>query len=198
MHREGREMPQLETPIDHVRTAAEVWAAAIATHRRRVSAYERFLATIEPPAKTPQPVEPGPPPAVPKPPSVPWEDIRNEVARRARVERGTLLKDGGRKLQTAALRQLALALTRKLTAASFPVIGRLYGVDHSTAIHAVRRMAAILDATGLTEADSVPVWVEAALPLLFVHIGEHRRACANRAVPLDQNGKFATQEDARC
>jgi hypothetical protein len=37
------------------------------------------------------------------------------------------------------------------------------------------------------------VWVETCLPLAFVEIARRRRARANKAVPLDANGKFASQ-----
>jgi hypothetical protein len=43
--------------------------------------------------------------------------------------------------------------------------------DHSTVIHPRNAMCPVLDVCGLTQDDSVQMRVEAASPLLFVHIG---------------------------
>jgi hypothetical protein len=186
-------MPRLDLPDDGVRTAADVRARAFAAFERRRAAYLKLAAA---PPPEPEPIAEGP--AVK--PSPPWRPIWSEVSRQTGIPAEHIKKgDESRGMPITAYRQLAMALMCRLTTLTLKTIAALFDVsDHSTVIHARNSMAPILDATGLTEADSVPIWVEAALPLLFVHIAEHRRACANRAVPFDQNRKFGTQEDTRC
>lgn len=51
-----------------------------------------------------------------------------------------------RKRALARPRQVAMALSRELTTASYPKIGRFYGGrDHTTALHAVRRINALCE-----------------------------------------------------
>jgi Bacterial dnaA protein helix-turn-helix len=164
-------MPHLDPMPDACRSAADVWQVARATHRRRVASYE----------KQQVPEFPAPPPA-PIPPKPPWWAIRDEVARQGGVEPHQLDKDGGRKLPIVALRQLSIALTRHLCRLSFPAIGRRYGIDHSTAVNAVRRMMPLMALLELeVAADDHPRrWVERALPLLAAHVDGIRAKYRNK------------------
>jgi chromosomal replication initiator protein len=49
-----------------------------------------------------------------------------------------LLVGKGRKRKIARPRQIAMALTREITGKSLPEIGRDFGRDHTTVLHAVR------------------------------------------------------------
>ena len=75
------------------------------------------------------------------------ELIISEVCRFYSIEESTLrgtLKNKG----TAEARQIAMYLVRKLTNLSLPDIGREFGRDHSTVIHAIRKVEnALADAT---------------------------------------------------
>jgi hypothetical protein len=172
-------MPRLDLPDDGIRTAGDVRSRAFAVFERRRVAYMKAAAS--PPAEPELLAER---PAVK--PFPPWRPICSELSRQTGVPSDWLKKrTESRGMPITAYRQLAMALMCRLTKLSLKTIARLFNVnDHSTVIHARGAMAPILDATGLTEADSVPIWVEAALPLLFVRIAEHRRACATRAVPF--------------
>jgi hypothetical protein len=177
-------MPRLELPDDGVRTASDVRARAFATFERRRAAYLKLAAEL-PRDESERLAEPEKA-AKPERPAMDWRPIWAEVARQTGIPAEHIKKgDESRGMPITAYRQLAMALMCRLTKLSLKTIARLFDVnDHSTVIHARRAMVPILDATGLTEADSVPIWVEAALPLLFVRIAEHRRACATRAVPF--------------
>jgi hypothetical protein len=88
-----------------------------------------------------------------------------------------LLKGYGRGLPAVAIRQLAVALTRRLTRLSLPVIARHLGLrDHTTAIHAISRMRPIMAVLELElgDEDQLERWVACALPLVFTHLGEMR------------------------
>lgn len=162
---------------DHVHTAAQAWAAAVAVQRRRAAGYERItmakllhepiapiVVSALPPPPPPLPVAPLPQVLVPA-----WQEIRDEVARQAGVDREVLYRDGGRKLAIVALRHLAVALTRRLTTLSFPAIARRYGLrDHTSAWHATLRMRPLTNALDreLTDADPPGRWVERSLLLL--------------------------------
>jgi hypothetical protein len=176
-------LPRLDLPLDHVNTAAAVWAAAAAVQRRRVAAYVRLPAQPE----APQRAEPEPPPAPIVLPAVPWEAIRDEVARQANVECWMLSKSGGRKLRTVALRQLAVALTRRLTRLSLPVIARKFQLrDHTTVLWAVTRMRPLIAVLELelTDEDTVADWVRGALPLLAAHVAEIRAKYREHGKPM--------------
>jgi hypothetical protein len=136
-------MPHLEIYDPGVSTAAQVWTAARAAHYRRPAAYEQRRPRLIPP-----------PAPAPMPPRLAWTVIHDEVAQQAGVERWTLSKDGGRKLATVSLRQLAVALTRRLTSLSLPAIGRRYGVDHSTIVNSVARMRPLMAVLELELADA--------------------------------------------
>jgi hypothetical protein len=179
-------MPRLDLPDDGIRTAADVRARAFAAFERRRATYLKLAAA--------PPAEPERPPVKTSPSSRP---ICAEVARQLGVPSDWLKKGAeSRGMPMTAYRQLAMALICRLTKLNLTTIARLFDVnDHSTVIHAKRTMAPVLDATGLTEADSVPVWIEACLPLLFVHVAEHRaKNRAHGVTMLGTDGKFAGQD----
>jgi|GEM_PF-2463742 chromosomal replication initiator protein len=74
--------------------------------------------------------------------AVPMGRIADTVARMAHLgNRGALLS-ARRDQHTAFARQLAMYLCRAVTRASFPVIGRFFGRDHSTVMHACKMVEA--------------------------------------------------------
>ncbi len=76
------------------------------------------------------------------PMAVPMGRIADAVARVAQLGgRGALLSLR-RDHHTAFARQLAMFLCREVTRASFPVIGKFFGRDHSTVVHACKIIAA--------------------------------------------------------
>jgi hypothetical protein len=167
---------------DHVRTAAEVWAAALATHRRRVAAYIRLEAQA-PPTDEPSPVtieEEAPPPS--------WRGVISELSRQTGIPASWLRKgDESRGQPITALRQLAMALLVKLGHMSLPAVARMFGgMNHTTALHARERMRPILDACELTEADPSQVWIEAALPLVLVHVAQLRAKNRTNAAVMNK------------
>jgi hypothetical protein len=180
-------MPRLDPMPDTCRTAADVRATSRAVFERRRVAYEKLAA-----APRAEPELLAERPAVNPPP--PWRPIYSEVSRQLGIPSDWLKKGTeSRGMPTAAYRQLAMALMCRLTKLSLNTIARLFDInDHSTVIHARNAMQPILDAAGLTEADSVPVWVEATLPLLFVHLAAYRaKNRAHGAAMHGANGKFA-------
>lgn len=80
--------------------------------------------------------------------------IISEVSRFYSVEesvlRGTLKNKG-----TAEARQIAMYLIRKLTNLSLPDIGREFGRDHSTVIHSIKKVEAILANPNATLHDNI-------------------------------------------
>jgi len=57
-------------------------------------------------------------------------------------------------------RQVAMALTCRLTLHSLPQIGRFFGGrDHTTVLHAKRKLAPCVEAVGADESSSVRAWV---------------------------------------
>ena len=68
------------------------------------------------------------------------EDVQDVVARRFQVKVSEL-KSKRRTKTVVHPRQIAMYLSRELTAASFPEIGREFGgKDHTTIIHACRQI----------------------------------------------------------
>jgi hypothetical protein len=184
-------MPRLAI-YDDVRTAADVRARAFAVFERRRAAYEKLAAEMPPdepeiPVLQEQSVLPERRPGN-------WRPIWAEVARQTGVPAEHIKKgDESRGMPITAYRQLAMSLLCRLTPLPLTSIANLFGLnDHSTVIHARRAMQPVLDATELTEADSVSEWVAAALPLLFCHLEDHRRKNrAHGATMHGANGKFA-------
>jgi chromosomal replication initiator protein len=64
-------------------------------------------------------------------------EIQRSVSLQLRVPMNKLLGHG-REQPIAFARQVGMYLCRRLTGASFPLIGESFGRDHSTAIHATR------------------------------------------------------------
>jgi hypothetical protein len=187
-------MPRLAI-YDDARTAADVRARAFAVFERRRAAYVK-LAVEVPPDEPKEQMESKQPAESERPSGPTWEAICKEVARQTGIPGGQLkLGSEGRGQPHVAFKQLAMALTCKLTRLSLKTTARLFGLNnHTTVLHAKKALAPILNATGLTEVDSVPEWVSETLPLLFVSIGQQR--ANNRrhgeAVPKE-NGKFARE-----
>jgi hypothetical protein len=184
-------MPRLAI-YDDVRTAVDVRARAFAVFERRRAAYMK-LAAAPPAEPVPRAEARGPLPFAPT-----WKAICNEIARQVGLPSQALLKGHGRGMPTIALRQLAAALTRRLTGLSFPTIARHLGLrDHTTALYAVSRMQPLMAALEpeLGEEDTVQRWVECALPLLFLHIAEIRAKNRAHGVAMHgPSGKFARQD----
>jgi hypothetical protein len=91
-------------------------------------------------------------------------DIKRAVCAAFAVTRAEI-ESAQRQQPLAAVRQLAMALTRRLAARSLPEIGRHFGGrDHTTVIHAVRKMAPVIAAAAqrVDAAASVDDWVHAA------------------------------------
>lgn len=78
--------------------------------------------------------------------------IISEVCRFYDIEENVLRGTKKDKV-TAEARQLAMYLIRKLTPLSLPDIGKEFGKDHTTVIHSVRKVNALLDdkATGIAD-----------------------------------------------
>jgi Bacterial dnaA protein helix-turn-helix len=181
-------MSRLELPIvDHVQNAAQAWTAAVEAHRRRSASYKR-MAAYEPPQ--PEPVEEE---ALPS-----WRSVTAELSRQLGVRPSELKKGVGRGAPLVYYRQLGAALLCRLSKMSMPQIARLYGFEnHTTVLHGREQMRPVLDATGLDECAPIHEWVEAALPLLFVHISELRRKHRARYERnREANGKFQEGGDA--
>jgi hypothetical protein len=115
-------MAHLDLPLDHVRTAADAWAAAIAVHRRRVAAYERLSAAPPPTEEREQPER-----LASEEPMRRSVSIAAELARQLGVPTIEIKKETGRGLAWVAFRQLGMALTARLTKLSLKQIGRVYG-----------------------------------------------------------------------
>jgi chromosomal replication initiator protein len=79
-------------------------------------------------------------------PPVTIAEVAKQVARHCNLTR-TALRDRGRAQNVSLARQLAMYLSRKLTGASHRAIGDYFGRrDHSTVLHACRRIAELLPA----------------------------------------------------
>lgn len=57
-----------------------------------------------------------------------------------------MLMSSNRQRKVARPRQVAMYLSRRLTTRSLPEIGRLFRRDHTTVIHAMRRITALMEA----------------------------------------------------
>jgi Bacterial dnaA protein helix-turn-helix len=79
-------------------------------------------------------------PRAPLRPSI--EDIQAAVARHCRVARPDLIS-ARRTSDVVRPRQIAMFLARHLTPHSLPVIGGKFGRDHTTVLHAVRKIEAL-------------------------------------------------------
>jgi Bacterial dnaA protein helix-turn-helix len=195
----GAHMPQLDPMPDTCRSAADVRARALAVFERRRAAYEK-LATEMPPAAELEPVAEPEMPAELKRREGMWRPIWAEVARQTGINPEHIKKgDESRGQPLTSYRQLAIALTCRLTKLSLNTIAVVFGVrDHTSVIHARNAMRPILDATGLTEAAPVPLWVETCLPFVLVHIAQNR--ASNRAFAVasrQRNGKFIPAEECQ-
>ena len=77
-----------------------------------------------------------------------------EVARFYAIDE-SVLRSTLKNKNTAEARQLAMHLIRRMTNLSLPEIGREFGRDHSTVIHALKRVEQQLAAPGSTLADNI-------------------------------------------
>jgi hypothetical protein len=85
-------------------------------------------------------------PVLDRPPKVTVADIQRAVASLYRLTRDDLISDR-RARAVARPRQVAMWLCKQLTARSLPDIGRRFGNrDHTTVLHAVRRIEALMAA----------------------------------------------------
>lgn len=76
------------------------------------------------------------------------EDIQKLVCARYNLDRNDI-KSARRFNNVTLPRQVAMYLCRRLTPRSFPEIGRLFGGrDHTTVLHAVRKIEALCDENG--------------------------------------------------
>jgi chromosomal replication initiator protein len=85
------------------------------------------------------------------------EEIQNAVARRYRIARSDMLS-ARRTANVVRPRQVAMYLSKVLTLRSLPEIGRFFGSrDHTTVLHAVRKMEALVlkDAQLSAEIESI-------------------------------------------
>lgn len=73
-----------------------------------------------------------------------YRDIQRAAARRQGVSLNDL-RSLRRRQDIVFARQMAMYLARQLTAHSLPAIGRCFGRDHTTVIHAVRRVQRLVD-----------------------------------------------------
>ena len=81
----------------------------------------------------------------PEPKRIKIEDIQRVVGRRYHVARNDLLSIR-RTAKIVRPRQIAMYLAKMLTMRSLPEIGRRFGGrDHTTVLHAVRKIAALID-----------------------------------------------------
>jgi chromosomal replication initiator protein len=86
-------------------------------------------------------------PAPPSLPSATLETIQQAAADAFNLSRDRLLARD-RSPKVAMARQIAMYLARELTDVSLPEIGRGFGRDHSTVVHAHKRIAADVAAGG--------------------------------------------------
>jgi chromosomal replication initiation ATPase DnaA len=98
-----------------------------------------------------------------------------EMARQLGIDAQRLKSsESGRRMPIIQYRQLAMTLALRLTGKSLPQVGRAFDADHTTVLHAKRRMSPIIEATELTLDNSLSEWVAACLPLLFAYIEQLR------------------------
>jgi hypothetical protein len=175
-------MPQLAPMADHCRTASDVRACARAVCQRRMANYERPV-TLPLPVSQPESTGqeyvtelPPPAPLPPPPPRPHWRSIVVEVSRQSGTP-AELILSSSRHLPEMSLRQLSVALSRKLAGLSLPALGRRFGGrDHSTIISSISRMRGIISIveTKLNGCSDPAQWVAKSLPLLEAHISQIR------------------------
>jgi hypothetical protein len=93
--------------------------------------------------------------------------VQEAVCRRTQVRRNDLLSSR-RDAAVILPRHIAMALTKYLTTKSLPEIGRQFGgKDHTTVLHACRKMEAVIHAVALELGPSASLddWVLAVLDL---------------------------------
>jgi chromosomal replication initiation ATPase DnaA len=151
---------------DHCQTAADVMALARLVNGRRRIQYEQII-RITPLEKADA--------AEVRARFFMWPMAR-EVARQVGIDaellRGTgrQRKGGKSAMPIAQYRQLAMALALHLTGKGISAVGHVYRCDHTTVLHAQRRMEHIIQSVGMTEDNSLREWVAACLPHLFAHM----------------------------
>jgi hypothetical protein len=169
-------MARLEHPTDDVRTAADVRSRALFTRRR--AAYLKLSART-PPAK-PEPVE--------EKPTVDHQAIDDQSGRRLPV-RPAFQATGSRRAPNRRSWDAGHRIQAACNVADVSA-DQTQSHHHCEDLRPARpqrgdsrrnAMPPVLDAWGITENDSVQVWVQTALPILFVHIAHHR--AKNRAPP---------------
>jgi chromosomal replication initiation ATPase DnaA len=98
-----------------------------------------------------------------------------EIARQLAIDAHRLKgSETGRKMPIIQYRQLAMTLALRLTGNSLPQVGRAFDADHTTVLHAKRRMWPIIEAAEMTLDNSLSQWVAACLPLLFAFLEQLR------------------------
>jgi chromosomal replication initiator protein len=83
----------------------------------------------------------------PEPKKIKIDDIQKRVASHFKVTRTDILSSR----RTAAMvhpRQIAMYLSKLLTPHSFPEIGRRFGRDHTTVLHAIQKIQGLIVADG--------------------------------------------------
>jgi len=96
----------------------------------------------------------------------------------------------GRQAWLVRCRQITMAVCREMTAASYPVIGREFGNrDHTTVIHALRRVAADPAMTALARRLADEVRKPAPLPPVPVP-ERHRRRPSPSALLVDRGCRW--------
>jgi hypothetical protein len=90
------------------------------------------------------------------------DDVRAAVCRVFGISKIDITSD--RRMREIVIpRQIAMALCKRLTGASLPAIGRAFGGrDHTTVLHAVRKMAVFIDYLPATDDDDPVVWATLA------------------------------------
>lgn len=102
------------------------------------------------------------------------EEIKFEVCKQFRIP-PVDIASSKRFASVIAPRQLAMALSRSLTRQSLPTIGRRFGGrDHTTVLHAVRKMELVIEAARarLPADATIAEWVAAARAVMMGEIAE--------------------------
>ena len=157
--------------VQDCKTAEEVMTAA----RRVIECRDKWFSKpkpVSPPLKTPSFEElvdaayPKDYPRVSDQLSLPLQpsiaEITRSVCAAYKITRNDMISKRRDKLVVTA-RHVAQAICKRLTAKSFPEIGRRFGGrDHTTVLHAVRRMQPIIDAVqaDLQGDASLALWVQ--------------------------------------
>jgi chromosomal replication initiator protein len=84
---------------------------------------------------------------IPEPKKIKIDDIQKRVASHFKVSRADILSSR----RTAAMvhpRQIAMYLSKLLTPHSLPEIGRRFGRDHTTVLHAIQKIQGLIAADG--------------------------------------------------